>query len=266
MNHMSKFAAVAASVAVTFGAQAASIDFEPGSFPGGPGFHPGDNAPITDEYLASLGIRFSMPVGLGDVPTLEKVGENDAIRGFLSTVPTPFSEDRPRSGGLDQNGNPYTSDLGEYFLRAGSPQQQTGDVRLIIEYLNGVTQASGEVWDIDAGAGGTQRFRVVAMLDNGDQLVSISPIGIDQGSPASLDSRPWLWGFTAPAGRTIEKIAVNFVESDPNAKTSGVGLAFDNFFFDTNTVTTDPPVPAPNAALGGLVLGALGITRRRRRA
>lgn len=230
-------------------AHAGLIDFEPASFPGGSGLHPGDNAPITGQYAASDNITFNLIVPSG-FARLEAVGNNDPVRSFVND--TDNDSDTGRAGGLDWQGNPYSSDLGGYFLRSETDVAQTGDVILEIQYSSPVRGATGEIWDIDGtGGSNTEQWEVTA-YDAANQVVDTvtSPLGVTNG-PSTLDARPWLFGVFSNTAN-IDTIRIAFV----GQKTNSVGLAFDNF--NSNII----PTPAAVAAGAGLLAG---LAARRRR-
>ncbi|MEM9398200.1 MAG: hypothetical protein AAF991_12015, partial [Pseudomonadota bacterium] len=70
-----------------------------------------------------------------------------------------------------------------------------------------------------------------------------------------LDGKPWLFGFDGLSD--IERIEISFTGS----KTSGIGLAFNNFSPIQNVETAAVPIPA-TAAL--LALGLFGVTGRQK--
>jgi hypothetical protein len=82
----------------------------------------------------------------------------------------------------------------------------------------------------------------------------LSPTGITALLPN--DAAPWTFAFTAlPPG--LANVRISFI----GTKTSGVGLAFNNF----NPTSAETPVPLPGAGLllgSGLVaLGGMGSRR-----
>jgi hypothetical protein len=114
-----------------------------------------------------------------------------------------------------------------------------------------IRELSGEIWDIDGGANGTEQWRVDVLNGLGGVLATVdSPLGINQ-DPGSLDSLPWTFAFTnLPDG--VESVRLTFIGS----KTVAVGLAFNNF---SATVAIPEPSSWLLAALG--ILG-LGIKRK----
>lgn len=113
----------------------------------------------------------------------------------------------------------FESVLGSFFLRQFEPYTPFGAFTILYDALAPVTAASGEIWDIDGKIGATERFTVEAF--NGSTLLQTlqSPEGVD----FSLNGQPWTFGFTGLSD--ITKIEITFSGS----KTSGIGLAFNNF-------------------------------------
>lgn len=120
----------------------------------------------------------------------------------------------------------FESQLGNYFLRQSKPYSMFDT--FIIRYTSdlAVTQASGEIWDIDGKPNKTEQFRVSA-YNGKDLLQSIeSPLGQDQ----SLDGKPWVFGFQNMPN--ITQINIDFIGSK-----SGMGLALNNFSPTTNQLS-----------------------------
>ncbi|MBC7783052.1 MAG: hypothetical protein H7144_04360 [Burkholderiales bacterium] len=215
------------------------IDFE--TLPGGSST---DNLAISNQYQASFGVSFALDTnldGLPDaaLPIMEASGGLDPTSGFFN-----------QTSGLDDTAEAtFTSQLANFFLRgdaAGAP------VNLVITYNSPVSSAGGEIWDIDGASQASERWQVKALsgIGVGSTLVTgaLSPNGID----STLDGKPWAFTLNAPTGLTFDHIVLQF----SGTKTSGIGLAFDNF---------TPLLPEP-ASIGLLALCAGAMTRRRGRA
>jgi hypothetical protein len=88
----------------------------------------------------------------------------------------------------------------------------------------------------------------------------LSPLGTNNG-PSSLDGKPWTWSFSHGVN-DIYSIQLSFVGS----KTSGIGLAFDNFAPDSVAPDNMSPVPEPSEVLmllSGLLVVVAGHLRRK---
>jgi hypothetical protein len=127
-----------------------------------------------------------------------------------------------------------------------------------------VAAAGGQIWDIDAQPIGYEQWSVKA-FDAGNSLLgsATSPVGLVPSDPSSLNGLPWEFSFSGAAfedgqgGGLIRSIEVEYV----GTVTSGIGLAFDNFF-----ATTPIPEPQHYALMGMLGLTGFAIWRRRRKA
>ncbi|MFQ5585913.1 MAG: PEP-CTERM sorting domain-containing protein, partial [Thermodesulfobacteriota bacterium] len=195
-----------------------------------PGDTPSDQLAITNQYESLYGVTFSLSNGL--TPHLEQSGGGDPGNGFSNNL----------NGGQDVARTGYTGpSLGSYFLRLGTSSFYSVPVpELIISYTNPVSGASAQIWDIDVWSDGYEQWLVKAW-DAGDNLLdsTLSPVGLWYNQPASLDGLPWTWSFDRGGAADIYKISIEFV----GTRTSGIGLAFDNF--NTNT----PAVPEPSTLL-----------------
>ena len=132
----------------------------------------------------------------------------------------------------------------------------------IIDYTTAlnITALSGEIWDIDGSNSdtvGTESWRV-EVLDAANSILATqdSPVGTLSSNSAPLDGKPWTFGFTGLTG--IDKVRITFT----GTKTSGIGLAFNNF-----SPTTSMAVPEPMSLSTGIVavLVGLGIRLRHKR-
>jgi len=197
---------------VALNTEAGLIDFETTASGG----LPTDNSTIefSDAFMAdAVTVRFgfdSNADGILDTKAVfEEVGNIDSggDTGFWG-----FGADK------DTAAPGFTSLLGDFFLRQSEPYQPFGTFVILYDAINPVTEASGEIWDIDGGRN-TERFLVKA-FDGENLLDSIeSPLGIDN----TLDGKPWTFGFSDLTD--ITKIEITFTGS----KTKGIGLAFNNF-------------------------------------
>lgn len=155
-------------------------------------------------------------------------------------------------GGISDAATPPSApQLGNFFLRHQSP----GIVPepLIIDYNTSqtISALSGEIWDIDGASQATEQW-LVEVLDGADNPVAsvLSPLG----NSFALDGLPWTFTFSGlPTG--VDKLRITFQGS----KTSGIGLAFNNF----NPTAVPEPSSFVLAATVGTML--LGVAARRRR-
>jgi len=231
-------------IGFTGSASAGLINFE--TVPGG---SPADKLAISTQYSVSDGVTFSL--SNGDTPFLELTGSSDTGDGFLNDALS--SDDVEATSGWSGPG------LGDYFLRIGTGGLASTPVpSLIISYSAPVSAASAQIWDIDGHSNGTEQW-VVEARDSGGTVIEMatSPLGTTHGA-SSLDGKPWLWALGDNAGSAdIFSIRVSFSGS----KTSGIGLAFDNFSTDTAQTI---PEPGSLAILGMGLLG-MGMAGRRRK-
>lgn len=204
------------------------------------GITPVDNAFLNNAYSLTGGgtVRFFFDNNLngtydaGDErPVFEQTG-TDGEDGFLATQGAgPGNWDRARTG--------YQPELGDFFLRESVALTVPGPFVIRYNTTQTITEFSGEIWDIDGSPSGTEQWRVEALNAAGQVLASIdSPLG-DSASISSLDSLPWVFGFTnLPAG--FQSARLTFT----GTKTTGVGLALNNFSPATSLA---PPVPEPSS-------------------
>lgn len=244
MNPRFALAAALALASCTSVVHAAVIDFE--SVPGG---SPSDQLAITNQYEPLFGVTFSLSDG--GSPYLEAVGHVDAGDGFVNNALNVYDAAAPG----------FEPQLQGYFLRLGTSGLAAVPVpRLLINYTTPVAAASAQIWDIDGDPAATEQWRVDAFNSSGVLLASaLSPLGTSYGV-SSLDGKPWTWSFDRGGVADIASISLTFTGS----KTSGIGLAFDQF----SPSSPAPAVPEPSAlalvAAGGLMVGAW--RRRQRRA
>lgn len=217
--------AIVAGILVAAAAGAAGgqvIDFE--TTPDGSA--PADNQPLdrTEPYVVGgVGVTIGFDTdgdGVTDTDALFERRGVDGSDGFESFLAAARYD-------TERDGSPRR--LGEFFLR-----QATGiggwPGPMIIEYDAPVDALSGEIWDLDTGSG-TEQWRITAFDESGHVLRFVdSPPSIPQTDPASLDSLAWEFSIVEP-GR-IRRVEIDFV----GTKTTGIGLAFNNFSPTASTV------------------------------
>jgi hypothetical protein len=167
--------------------------------------------------------------GVDERPVFEMTGP-DGADAFTNNA--LLTSDVPAPG--------FAGQLGSFFLR----ELQPGSVPdpFIVDYNTSqtITALSGEIWDIDGNATLTERWHVDVLDASNNVLASLdSPLG----NTLALDAKPWVLSFSGlPSG--VDKLQITFT----GTKTSGIGLAFNNF-----SPTTVVPEP------GTWVLMAIGI-------
>ena len=156
-------------------------------------------------------------------------------------------------GGIKDVAAPgYEAQLGDFFLRQSRPYKPFGTFTILYDSETAVTAASGEIWDIDGNKRKTEQFLVKAF--NEETLLDVieSPLGNNM----ALDGKPWTFGFSNLID--ITKIEISFIGS----KTSGIGLAFNNFSPIQNIQrVSQVSVPEPSSILI-LACGLIGIAAR----
>ncbi|MGH8215206.1 MAG: PEP-CTERM sorting domain-containing protein [Rhodanobacteraceae bacterium] len=201
-----------------------------------------DNDSVTSQWAAE-GVTFGGAFLEG---TFDSGNPDVNPQGFLND----------QTGNWDQ-GFSASPGLGDWFLRTGGEVDSRGGqgVYLTVDYTAPVFAASGQIWDIDGTASGTEQWRVVASLNGVQVAFEDSPLGNSKGA-GSLDGLPWT--FNLASGGGFDKIEFIFTGS----KASGLGLAFDNF--NTNSLTGVPePAALGMFGLGALLIGLFAGLRRR---
>jgi hypothetical protein len=221
------------------------IDFESTAS----GATPTDNGIIdlTDIFMADgVSVQFGFDI--------DKDGTLDTEAVFEQAGNTDAGEDTGFWGiskARDVAAPGFTSLLGDFFLRQYDPYQPFGYFIILYDADNAVTEASGEIWDIDGKPSKTEQFLVEAF--NGSTLLDSisSPLGIDN----SLNGEPWAFGFSGLSD--ITKIRISFTGS----KTQGIGLAFNNFS-PVEDISLSVNVSEP-LTFTMFALGLVGILLRR---
>lgn len=242
---MKYFPALAGAVALFVSAQASAtlINFENARS----AYGLNDNDLVTTQYQSADGIMFAGAY-------LEHTGGSDSNPQGFSTG--PGRPDDTQSSSLPTG----TPGLGNWFLRTSGalanrgPDGQFGNgIFMKILYDTMVTGASGQIWDIDGlGKNASEQWQVLAF--NGTNLVGMdtSPMG-DSSGPDSLNALPWAFSLASTA--EFNRIEFKFIGS----KTSGIGLAFDNFN-STSAQLVSVPEPSSPIWLFGFGLGLLGLS------
>jgi hypothetical protein len=222
---------------------------------------PAGIAPTDDAALSSL-----TPYTAG--AALVNFGFDIDTNGTIDTnavfeMAGTFTGETPNAGfggssGIDTADPGFGPQLGNWFLR--SPVGGSDFGHLVIQYTAGfpVTAASGEVWDIDGipgnggGAGFTEEYTVRAYDASNNLLdTQVSPLGVLDSASAPLDGQPWTFAFSGLSAG-IDRIVIDFT----GTKTTGIGLAFNNF-------SPLSVIPEPASAL---LLGLACVATPRRHA
>ncbi len=244
-------------------AQAALVTFEDGDF----GVAAVDNKPITTEYLAGAGVTFHTGAygatnygsftGTAYLEQMgqqagETVGGGNSGFGYGPDGGGASEVDTVAPGvGLDGLTQAQrNSAMGSYFLRTTSYSRDS----LTVLYSTAVTAASFEVWDLDGGTAGSERWKITTY--NGDWLTPVSSqqtsLETSNLDTTSYDGQALIIGLS---GGDFDRFVIEFT----GTKTSGVGLAFNNF----NTTAIPEPATFLLFGLGGM--GAWLVRRNKKR-
>jgi len=238
----------------TIASAASVIDFET---------TPAGITPIDDAPLSSLTpyVYPGLQISFGLDGNSDGIVDTDSVFEHAGLDPSePPNGGFSGSSGTDTADPGFAAQLGNWFLR--SPVGGSNFGTLVITYSGTtiVNAASGEIWDIDGtaqfagGPGDTEEYTVRAYDALNNLLATqVSPLGTLTSAIAPLDGQPWVFSFSGLAAG-IAKITIDFTGS----KTSGIGLAFNNF-------NPTGAVPEPSAwILGGCGFLSLTAIKRRR--
>jgi len=190
-----------------------------------------------------------------DEAFIEEVGTENADDGFWYNTGGAFDTESP-------NAAPDT--LGNYFLRtsalSASEFGEGGTLPgvFLIKYTGaGARAASGQIWDVDGDpfAGGSEAWKITA-YDAGQNILAIDNTleYFNNDENTSLDGQAYTFIFDNLTA-DLAYITIEFTGS----KTSGIGLAFDNFSADVI------PEPSTYAAIFGALALGLAVYRRKLR-
>ncbi len=228
---------------VALDVRAGLIDFETtasGGLPTDNGTVEFNDAFMADSVIVRFGFDSNFDGTLDTKAVFEQAGNVDPDTGFWGFG---SAKDTAAPG--------FTSLLGNFFLRQNEAYKPFGIFTILYDAINPVTEASGEIWDIDGG-GKTERFLVQA-FDGSTLLDSIeSPLGTDN----TLDGKPWIFGFSGLTN--ITKIEITFTGS----KTRGIGLAFNNFS-PVEDISSVVNIPEPSTISLILACVFLAIYKRK---
>ena len=234
---------------------------------------PDGTTPIDDEIIG-LGVGYTTDNGV--TVTFGFDTNNDGVAdlpaAYEDTVDKPAfgASAEPEFGyctsnygnypcSTDQAAPGYETQLGSYFIRASGAQTDWDSFIILYDATNPVTAATGEIWDIDRGNQGWEKFHVSVYDESGALLAAeTSPQGKFEHNPEGLDAKPWVWTFSGLSN--INKIVFTR-DTEPGTKPY-FPLGFNNFAPDSPAVF----VPEPSSSLL-LLIGACcwGAASRRRR-
>lgn len=205
-----------------------------------------DNEQVTTQYTTTNGVTF-------------KGAYLEHIREASSDLKNGFGTG---DAVLDVDLSTAANGLGTWFLRTEGSLGSRGpsSVFLAITYSASVTEASGQIWDIDGlGPDASEQWLVKAFDNSGTAVASVtSPLGDTPSGTGSLNGLPWTFKLTA--GTSFNRIEFIF----KGTKTEGIGLAFDNFNTTSSGEFTAVPEPATVWLFAlGLICLALGFASRR---
>ena len=175
----------------------------------------------------------------------------------------------------------YETQAGGFFVRArkdnnddGTETNTQADKELwdsfIIDYAGAaVSEATGEIWDIDAGGSGAEKFRVTvagssaSVTDGSYSVTEDSPTGLLESDSNGLDGKPWQFAFGSADGFTdIDQIKITRFEDSGSVYKDYFPLAFNNFN-PVSSIGYFTPEPSSLLAFGGVF--SLAVLHRRRR-
>ena len=258
---------------------------------------------VSDDQLIGLDQAFRVTTSNGNVYV--RFGFDESARNTGGTVGSLDSGDTPAvleatyGGTSAEIGSPpadifaytsaakadfiesgYETQAGGFFVRARKDNDLSGTetnastdkeewTSFIIDYAGAaVSEATGEIWDIDANTSqGDEKFRVTvtgssaSVTDGNYSVTEDSPTGLLESDSNTLDAKPWQFAFGSSDGFTdIDQIKIT--------RFSGAGykdyfpLAFNNFN-PVSAIGYVTPEPSSLLAFGGIF--SLAMLRRRRR-
>ena len=210
---------------------AALIDFETV-----PGASPSEGLVVSDQFLASNGVSFSLSNGSN--PVLAEVG---GPRTAFAGPPSNTGDDNPVDG---QN-------IGSFFLTDDGSAAGLSSPALIVTYSAPTQAASGVILDIDFDESFT-----ISLFDAAVGGNLLDAITINAGDVGTGDGIASLWSFMRP---TADVLRIEF--KGMRTASGAFGLGFDNF----DAQNAAAPVPLP-AGLPLLITGlaAFGFVSRKR--
>jgi len=238
--------ALLAATAITASASfAGTVDFETI-----PGQTPAEGVVISDQYLVSQGMSFSLENGFS--PMLVEIGGN-TIGGFLGPQGAVFN-------GANDNPAPGQS-VGNFYLADNNAIEMTGPSALIVSFAAPVARAGGVVLDIDS-----QESILIEAFDASDAL--LDSIVLAAGAPGTGDGIATGFGFSY-LNDIIASLRISYT-----GQSLWAGYVVDNFYseqaeilVDANNNPTAIPLPAAVWSILGTLggLGAVrGVKRKRR--
>lgn len=224
-------------------------------------------------------------LGSGDTPAVL-----EATYGGTSAETSPDISDifaYTSAGRADFIASGYETQAGSFFVRArkdaagttstngpdgteGNDEEETW-TSFIIEYAGAaVTEATGEIWDIDSNSSqGAEKFRVTAtgnsasVTDGSYSVTEDSPTGLLESDSNGLDAKPWQFAFGSADGFTdIDQIKITRFEDSGSVYKPYFPLAFNNFN-PVSSIGYFTPEPSSLLAFGGVF--SLAVLHRRRR-
>ncbi len=226
----------AVTLASATSAYASAIDFETI-----PGATPSEGLSISDQFLASEGVTFSLANGASPV-----LAETGAPRTAFAGPPNDTGSDNPVGG---QN-------IGSFFLTDDGVLSGLVSPALIVTYSAPTSAASGVILDIDYD----ESF-AISLYDAPTGGTLLDTITIDAGDPGTGDGIASQWSF---ARGQADVFRLEFQGTRTAA--GGFGLGFDNF--DAKHAAGAPatvPLPETLPLIAGALLG-LGLLARRKEA